>query len=56
MTTNIFIKNINGNTLTFQIDMKTEKIQNLLDKYSKKTGIKAEELQFVYAGKPLLAK
>mgnify|MGYP000013407725 CR=1 FL=1 len=41
MTTNIFIKNVNGNTLTFQVDMKTEKLKDLLAKYSAKTGIKA---------------
>ncbi len=41
MTTNIFIKNANGNTITFQVDMKTERLKDLLAKYSVKTGITA---------------
>lgn len=56
MTSNIFIKNINGQSLAFQIDLKTEMVKDLLKKYGDKTGINPEELQFVYAGKPLFDK
>jgi hypothetical protein len=44
MVTNILIKNVNGSTLTFQIDINTEKIIDLLNKYSKKIGMESEEL------------
>jgi len=35
------------------VDLKTEKVKDLLAKYSQKVGMKTEELQFVYLGKPL---
>lgn len=56
MTQNIFVKNVDGHSLSFQVDLKTEKVKDLLEKYGKKTGVKPEELQFVYAGKPLADK
>jgi hypothetical protein len=38
------------------MDLSCDKVKDLFDKYAKKTGMKPEELQFVYSGKPLYDK
>lgn len=56
MSQNIFIKNIDGPTFSFLVDVKIEKVKDLMEKYGKKCGLKPEELQLVYSGKLLADK
>ena len=37
MTSNIFLRNVDGQSLIFQMDLSCDKVKDLFDKYAKKT-------------------
>lgn len=56
MPTNIFIKNIADQNLTFNVDLDTCKVKDLMQMYATKSGVDLNQIMFVYAGKPLRDK
>lgn len=53
MPEKIFIKNMDGGSCTVEVDIKNEKIKDLIKKYSSKINANEENISLVFAGKLL---
>ena len=55
MSSTIFIKNMSGGSSSVLVDIKNEKVKDLIKKYAKKINQSEENVSLVFAGKLLQA-